>query len=434
MGKDTLSKNTTSRLYSPWQLDENETWIKKPHRFGLMMAKEDDFEACIDEDMTRAILRIEQEQMERIQHLREEDSADDDGLISKQAQRLDIHSSSASSPVFQISLLDQNSSESFAVPLEQQTPLLTLKEATLSKEASKKDQSFSATNAQVIHIYKKIGCSLARFQSTMNRLPKALKIIPSLPNWDEILLLTEPSSWTSQATCEVTRLFLANVKATQTKHYFQFVLLHAVRNNLAQSANGQLDPALYNALKKALACNPALFMKGLLFPLCESNTCTVAEACILANVLGQVKIPALQSATALLRLSEQLFTLPICILVQVFVQKRQALPYRVVDTLTFKYFCQREGSLQQLPIMWYQSLLIFTQSYSIDMVPTQKQALLALIQRMTRNDELSILIEKTIKAAIKSSDQELEADDSDDTVACNEDTDSEHDADGMLID
>lgn len=44
MGKDTLSKNTTSRLYSPWQLDENETWIKKPHRFGLMMAKEDDFE------------------------------------------------------------------------------------------------------------------------------------------------------------------------------------------------------------------------------------------------------------------------------------------------------------------------------------------------------------------------------------------------------
>lgn len=43
MGKDPLLKNSTSRLYSPWQLDENETWVKKPHRFGLM-AKEDDFE------------------------------------------------------------------------------------------------------------------------------------------------------------------------------------------------------------------------------------------------------------------------------------------------------------------------------------------------------------------------------------------------------
>ncbi|KAL9546955.1 hypothetical protein MBANPS3_006412 [Mucor bainieri] len=80
MGKDTLLKNTTSnsRLYSPWQLDQNETcWIKRPHRFGLM-AKEDDFEACIDEDMTRTIQRIEQEQQERIQHLREEEEAADD--------------------------------------------------------------------------------------------------------------------------------------------------------------------------------------------------------------------------------------------------------------------------------------------------------------------------------------------------------------------
>ncbi|KAK4516645.1 uncharacterized protein ATC70_011622 [Mucor velutinosus] len=432
MGKDPLLKNSTSRLYSPWQLDENETWVKKPHRFGLM-AKEDDFETFIDEDMTRTILRIEQEQLERIQRLREEDSADDDGLISRQAQKLDIHSSPASNQAFQISLLNQESSGSFSVPQEQQTSLMTLKEAVLSKEASKKDHSLSASNSQVIQIYKKIGSSLARFQSTMNRLPKALKIIPSLPNWDEVLLLTEPSSWTPQAMCEITRLFLTNVKATQTKQFFQFVLLHGVRNDLAKSANSQLDPALYTALKKALACNPALFMKGLLFPLCESNTCSVAEACILANVLGQTKIPALQSATALLRLSEQFFTLPICILVQVFLQKKQALPYRVVDMLVFKYFCQREESPQQPPIIWYQSLLMFVQSYSIDMVPTQKTALLALMQRVTRN-ELSIMIEKTIKSAIKSNDQELETDDSDDTAACNEDSSSDQSDDGMMID
>ncbi|GAN02232.1 bystin [Mucor ambiguus] len=397
------------------------------------MPKEDDWEACIDEDMTRTILRIEQSQLERIQHLREEDSADDDRFISRQAQKLDIRSSPASNHTFQISLLDRDSTRPFLAPQEQQKPLMSLKEVMLSKEATNKDQSLSATNSQVIQIYKKIGCLLARFQSTMNRLPKALKIIPSLSNWNEILLLTEPSSWTPQATCEVTRLFLTSIKATQTKQYFQCVLLHAVRNNLAKSANSQLDPALYIALKKALACNPALFMKGLLFPLCESNTCTVAEACTLATVLGQTKIPALQSATALLRLSEQFFTLPLCILVHVFVQKRQALPYRVVDILTFKYFCQREN-LQQLPTMWYQSLLLFAQSYSIDMVPTQKRALLALIQRVTRNDELSILIEKTLKSAIKSNVQELETDDSDDTVACNEDTDSEHGADGMVVD
>lgn len=134
-----------------------------------------------------------------------------------------------------------------------------------------------------------------------------------------------------------------------------------MRNNLRNSIQGQLDPALFIALKKALSCNPALFMKGLLFPLCESNSCTVAEACILASIIEQTKIPALQSATALLKLSEQLFTLPVCILIQIFIEKRQALPYRVVDILSFKYFCQREEAIKKLPLIWYQSLYIFTQ-------------------------------------------------------------------------
>ncbi|CEP10349.1 hypothetical protein [Parasitella parasitica] len=360
MGKDNnknLLKNTATRLYSPWQLDDNKTWIDRSYRFGLI-PKDDDFKTCLDENMANTILRIEQEQLERNAHLREEDSADE------------------------------------------------------------------------------IGCSLARFQSTQCRLPKALKIIPSLSNWGEILFLTDPSSWTPQATCQVTKLFLANIKATQTRQYLELVLLHAMRGNLVDRADGQLDPALYRALKKALVCNPALFMKGLLFPLCESNSCTVAEACILANVLGQTKIPAPQTATALLRLSEQTFTLPICILVRVLLEKRQPLPYRVVDILTFQYFCQRERAITRLPLTWYQSLQIFTQSYSRDMVPTQKRALLELIQRVSRNDDISAAIDKTIKSAIKSNDQELETttDDSDDTVVYNEDSDSNHSDDSMLID
>lgn len=68
------------------------------------------------------------------------------------------------------------------------------------------------------------------------------------------------------------------------------------------------------------------------------------------------------------------------------------------------------------------------------MVPTQKRALFALIQRVTKNDEVSFAIENTIKSAIRSNDEELETDDSDDTVVYNDDTDSNNSADGMLID
>ncbi|KAG2201480.1 hypothetical protein INT46_010096 [Mucor plumbeus] len=437
MGKDStrnLLNNNTTRLYCPWQPNENKTWAKKSHKFGLL-SKDDDFEAYIDEDMTKTILRIEQEQLEKIERLREEDSVDD-GLILRQAQKLDIHSSSKIHQFFKIPPSDHDLIETLSVPQKQLKPLITLEQIILSKEAFKKDnnQSLPATNSQVIQIYKKIGCSLARLQSTNSRLPKALKIIPSLSNWDEILFLTNPLSWTPQATFEVTRLFLTNVKATQTKQYFQLVLLHAIRSNIRSNPQEKLDPALFISLKKALACNPALFIKGLLFPLFESNSCTVSEACILANVIAQTKIPALQSATALLKLSEQLFTLPTCIFVQIFIEKRQALPYRVVDILSFKYFCQREEAIKQLPLMWYQSLYVFTRSYSIDMVPTQKRALLTLIQRVTKNDEISFAIENTIKSAIKSNEEELETDDSDDTIVYNDDTNSNNTADGMLID
>ncbi|KAI8646402.1 Bystin-domain-containing protein [Parasitella parasitica] len=436
MGKDTnknLLRNTATRLHSPWQLDDNRTWVSKSCRFGLV-PKEDDFETYVDENMKNTILRIEKEQLERIAHIREEDPADDE-FITKKTQRLDIHSSSVANQPIVIPTSDHQLIEALSVPQEQQKPLVTLKEAILTKVASRKDQSLPATDPQVIQIYKKIGCALGRFQSTHSRLPKALKIIPSLTNWDEILLLTNPLSWTPQATYEVTKLFLSNIKATQTKQFLQVVLLHAVRNNLVGRADGQLDPALYRVLKKVLVCNSALFLKGLLFPLCESNSCTVAEACILANVLGQTKIPALQSATALLWLSQQTFTLPICILIRVFLEKRQPLPYRVVDMLTFQYFCQREGAITQLPLTWYHSLQTFAQSYSSDMVPTQKRALLTLIQRVSSNDEISFAIEKTIKSAIRSNDYELETtDDSDDTVVYNADADSNDSDDIMLID
>lgn len=60
------------------------------------------------------------------------------GLISRQAQSLGIHSSPTSKPAFQIPLFDQESSGFFAAPQELQKPLMTLKEAMLSKEASKK--------------------------------------------------------------------------------------------------------------------------------------------------------------------------------------------------------------------------------------------------------------------------------------------------------
>lgn len=57
MGKDSTRNflnNNTTRLYSPWQPDRNETWAKKSHKFGLI-SKDDDFEVDFNDKVLKLI-------------------------------------------------------------------------------------------------------------------------------------------------------------------------------------------------------------------------------------------------------------------------------------------------------------------------------------------------------------------------------------------
>jgi hypothetical protein len=142
-----------------------------------------------------------------------------------------------------------------------------------------------------------MGILLSRYRS--GSLPKAFKIIPSLPIWARILAITRPDSWSPQAMRAATRILVSNLKPAQCKVYLEGVLLPAVRNDIAE--HGKLNVHYWESLKKGLY-KPAAFFKGVLFPMCEGG-CTLKEASILASVISRVSIPILHSAAALLRLS-----------------------------------------------------------------------------------------------------------------------------------
>lgn len=44
---------------------------------------------------------------------------------------------------------------------------------------------------------------LSKYRS--GKLPKAFKIIPALSNWEQILYITEPETWTAAAMYQATR-------------------------------------------------------------------------------------------------------------------------------------------------------------------------------------------------------------------------------------
>ena len=90
------------------------------------------------------------------------------------------------------------------------------------------------------------------------------------------------------------------------------------------------------ALKKSL-CKPAAFFKGLLLPLCESGTCTLREALIISSVLAKTSIPMLHSSAALLKIAEMDYTGANSIFLHTLLDKKYALPFRVVDAVVFHF-------------------------------------------------------------------------------------------------
>lgn len=258
--------------------------------------------------------------------------------------------------------------------------------------------------SKVIEVFTKCGQLLSRYKS--GPLPKPFKILPTLPSWPDLLSITHPGSWTPNAVFAATKIFIS-ASPNVAQHYLNTVLLDRVKDDIQETK--KLNVHLYGALKKALY-KPAAFFKGFLFPLVIDG-CTLREANIISSVLVRVSIPVLHSAAALLRLCEiaadqssnvNTESAGACnTFIRVLLEKKYALPYKAVDALVF-YFLRfrnskpaavgadpeitgvRNGSKQtvrdeKLPVLWHQSLLVFSQRYKNDITEDQREALLDLV-------------------------------------------------------
>lgn len=65
----------------------------------------------------------------------------------------------------------------------------------------------------------------------------------------------------------------------------------------------------------------------------QSGNCTLREAIIIGSVIARNSIPTLHSAACMLRIAEMDYTGANSIFLRIFIDKKYALPYRVVDAL-----------------------------------------------------------------------------------------------------
>ncbi|KAI9448553.1 Bystin-domain-containing protein [Lactarius indigo] len=189
--------------------------------------------------------------------------------------------------------------------------------------------------------------------------------------------------WSPQAAHAATRIFISNMKPQQARVYLEGVVLGLVRADLEQPSTR----------KDARKAQPAL---GIVFPLLDGG-CTLKEAVIVASVLTKVKVPLLHSSAALIRPRRD--GLLRCAPARILLDKKHALPYKVLDALVFHFIRLANTHAQgTLPVLWHQSLLVLCQRYAAHLAPEQKDALRDVV-RAHPHPQISAEIRRELAAA-----------------------------------
>lgn len=238
---------------------------------------------------------------------------------------------------------------------------------------------------KVIAAYSKIGQILSTYRH--GKLPKLFKVLPTLKNWEDVLFVTKPESWTPHAVYEATKLFVSNLPANEAQIFVESVLLPKFRQSIEDSETHSLDYHLYRSLKKSLY-KPSAFFKGFLLPLVDDQ-CSNREAMIVASVLSKVSIPSLHSSVALTQLTQRDYTPARTVFIRCLIDKKYALPYQTLDDLVFYFMRFRLSAnddpglkeLAILPIVWYKAFLAFAQRYKNDITDDQRDFLLETLRQ-----------------------------------------------------
>eukprot|EP01104_Vermistella_antarctica_P013667 TRINITY_DN4170_c0_g1_i2.p1 TRINITY_DN4170_c0_g1~~TRINITY_DN4170_c0_g1_i2.p1 ORF type:complete len:520 (-),score=133.02 TRINITY_DN4170_c0_g1_i2:21-1436(-) len=243
-----------------------------------------------------------------------------------------------------------------------------------SKNDIIRDELEKKLDEKVVKVYTEVGKVLKHY--TSGRVPKAFKIVPALRNWEEIVFLTRPEEWSSPAFFQATRLFVSNLNPRMCQRFLAVVLLPKILEDLEE--NNRLNFHLYQALRKSLF-KPASFFKGVLIPLCENCSTSLRHALILASVLKKVSIPVLHVSATLMKLAQLDYNGSTSIFIRVLLDKKYALPFRVVDAIVTHFVNFTNTHRRGLPVLWHQCLLTFVQRYKTDLTAAQKESLRVLL-------------------------------------------------------
>ncbi|CRG99968.1 U3/U14 snoRNA-associated small subunit rRNA processing protein, putative [Plasmodium relictum] len=251
----------------------------------------------------------------------------------------------------------------------------------ISREIEKKEKEDMIQKEQgdkidplVEKCYKTIGEDLAHFKK--GKLHRAFKILTKSPRWFELLLLTKPKNWTTQATFEATKLFSSGLKEVDVCKFYEFILLPIILENIDQ--NKKLDSFLYKTLIKALYKSNAWF-KGILFPLLQKE-CTKKQMIIIGSIIQKMSISINSVINGLNQIFKFQWNSTIGYFLSIFFNKKYSFPKQFIGNCV-EYFINFQNYPNQLTVIWHKALLMLVNNYKELLDENQIDKLKILIQK-----------------------------------------------------
>ena len=162
------------------------------------------------------------------------------------------------------------------------------------------------------------------------KIPKIIRILPCLKNFEEVLWLTRPDIWSEQAIVTLTRFFLPKLDKNQLSRFYSLVLAPRLQETIFRSKTYSVH------IKKAIkisSMHPSIFFSSIILPICESKSCTIKEGVLLSSIIWKYKFPRSIIMSTLVRLIKEPITSTKCMILRVILSKNYLISLRIIDLL-----------------------------------------------------------------------------------------------------
>jgi essential nuclear protein 1 len=202
------------------------------------------------------------------------------------------------------------------------------------------------------------------------KMPKIIKLMPSLKNFEEIIWLTRPDIWSDQAIFSVTHSFISKLDKNQMGRFFSLVLAPRFQETIFNSNRYSIH--IQKTMKMSTRF-PSVFFSSVFLPMCESKNCSLKEGAVLGMILSNYHFNPSSILSVLIRLLKPPVTPVKCLLMRTILCKNYIIPHRTLDLLVDFFISNRKKIFFS---QFKTFFIVFLKNYSIHLSSEDKRKII----------------------------------------------------------